>query len=67
MLVKGVTQTTHITCAKCGGDNTVSNGVPSDGTVKLVNCVAGIFNEYNSLMFTCQHCKEEYPLINLPV
>jgi hypothetical protein len=50
-------ETTHIICAHCRADNSVSNWRDSDGTLETVRIADGLV-----LLFNCQICKTEYPL-----
>lgn len=60
-----MTETTHIICAHCGADNSVSNSQESDGTLKVMRISTGL-----ALFFECQNCKIEYKLpatcMNMP-
>ena len=50
-------ETTHILCAHCNGDNTVSNYQESD-VLTVIKIAGGAVIE-----FKCKHCGKEYPLL----
>ena len=54
---RGISQITHLICAKCGGDNTIFNrDVLPWGLDRFVDC------DLLRLSWTCIHCKESYDL-----
>ena len=48
-----MSETTHLTCAHCGGDNIISNLPPQKSMLTLYK---------NSLIFNCEICGIQYPL-----
>lgn len=55
-----MSETTHLICARCGGDNAVSNGgqSPLQDTVLTWRC-PGLL----SISLHCKHCEAIYPII----
>lgn len=55
---------THLICARCGGDNAVSNADESDGTLYHdPRCqLDGRWLALTFLRFRCKHCGADYPL-----
>ena len=50
-----MSETTHLICAHCGGDNAMSNAVSLVGDMLMIIPGFGI-------IFRCQHCHCEYSL-----
>ena len=59
---RGVSQTTHLICAKCGGDNAVSNRYVLPWELNTIIVDESGKGRLFRLVWTCEYCKESYDL-----
>ena len=59
-----MSEITHITCARCGGDNVVRNDIINNGILQFVPMPQEESKTpLIALMLNCQHCEAEYPIV----
>ena len=59
---RAVSQTTHLKCAKCGGDNAISNRDVLPWRLETITIDNSGKGQLFRLIWCCNHCNEEYDL-----